>query len=427
MATYFDDCSSLSGWTEAALFAGTDYSVSGGAIVKSANNLDLLELTAVDSDANRQDAEILVKVKIASLTTTHHVAIVRGTDSGSAATADGYVVALRAAALRTYSKVNGTFTQISSEPKTHSNDTYYWVRLRVNSTDDIVKARSWADGSSEGGTWECYSPDTAVGVVDGYCGLHGTSSSTTHTWAACGVGTNGDTAPSSAGGGAAALESSVSAGATVSAGLTTSVNLAASASATATVSAGLSVGGGAAQLASSVAGAAAVSAALTNAIRCAASVSAAATVSADLTAPGSSMAAAVSASATAAAALTTSVQLAASVSASATAQAAFATSAAALQASVVAAAAVTQATLSGSAAQLAAAVIAQAQAQAAVTTAIRMAAQVALQAAAQATFPGAPDVFDREPESFALLGGPPQRRIALSKPGRQIGALLKGP
>jgi hypothetical protein len=191
--------------------------VSGGAIVKSASNLDILELNAVDSDAQRQDAEILIKVKISSLTTTHYVAIVRGTDSGTVATADGYVVALRAAAIRTFSKVNNTFTQISSATKTHSNDTYYWVRLRVNSSGDTVQARSWADGSSEGGTWECDATDTAVGVVDGYCGLHGTANTATVTWDACGVGTNGDTAPSSASSGISGTLSATLDAATLSA------------------------------------------------------------------------------------------------------------------------------------------------------------------------------------------------------------------
>ena len=202
MATYFDDCSSLSGWTECGISGTTDFSISGGAIEKSTSNYECLSLNAVDSDADRQDADILVKVKISSLGTTHYISVVRGSDSNSASTASGYVVALRSTAIRTVKKVNGVFTQIAETTgKTHSANTNYWVRLRINGT--TLSAVSWADGGSEG-SWDCSSTDSSISG-DGYCGLHGAASASVHTWSAAGVGTNGDTAPASAGGGATNL------------------------------------------------------------------------------------------------------------------------------------------------------------------------------------------------------------------------------
>lgn len=422
MSTYFDDCSSLSAWAEVGVVAGTDYSISGGAIVKSASNLDMLKLSAVDSDAERQDCEVLVKVNISSVSTTHYVAIVRGTDGGSISTANGYLVALRSTAIRTFKKVNGTITQISEQTgKTHSANTDYWVRLRINST--TLQTRSWADGGSEPGTWDCDATNSDISG-DGYAGLHGTANTATHTWSACGVGTNGDTAPSSAGGGAAALASALSASASVSAALTTSITCAAAVSASATVSATLA--SGAAALAAGVSGASTVSAALTTSIRCAASVSASATTSAALTAGAGGLEAAVSASASVSAALTTAIRLNAALQASATVSASLAGAAAALQAAASGSATVS-ATLSTAAAALASAVIAQAQTSAALTTAIRLAALAQAAATSSAALTaGALDVFTREPIAFTLLGVPSSRTVTLSKPARQIGALLKG-
>ena len=203
MTTYFNDCSSLTGWSDAALTAGTQFSVSSGTIVASA--FEILSLDAVDSDANRETVEILLKYKTSAWNSTHYIGVARGSDSDTSGTSAGYYVALRSTAIRTYYKNSGgSLTQISSTTlSTLSADTYYWLRLRCNST--TIQARTWADGGSEPGTWDCDATDTSgPGVVDGYVGLYAPNAST-HTWDAFGVGTNGDTAPSSAGGGGATI------------------------------------------------------------------------------------------------------------------------------------------------------------------------------------------------------------------------------
>lgn len=195
MATYFDDCSALTNWADAGI-AGS-FSVASGEITSPSSSLECLEYTPVNSDSTRQDFEIVLRVKVTSIATTHYVAIGRGSDSDSAGSASGYLVAMRSNALRTYSKVNGSFSQITSSSATHSNDTYYYVRLRVNGTS--VKAHTNSDGSYPTGTWTCEGTDTAISsTLDGYVGLQSTNSATTQVYDLVGIGTNGDQAPISA-------------------------------------------------------------------------------------------------------------------------------------------------------------------------------------------------------------------------------------
>lgn len=203
MSTYFNDCSSLTGWTDQDIGSGTQFSVSGSTITSASSTAEILSLDAVDSDADRESCEILLKYKTSAWNSTHYIGIARGSDSGSATTLAGYIVALRSTAIRTYYKNSGgSITQIATATLSAlSTDTYYWVRLRCNGTS--IKAKVWADGGSEPGTWDCDATDTSgPGAVDGYAGIYSPNAST-HTWDSFGVGTNGDTAPSSAGGGGA--------------------------------------------------------------------------------------------------------------------------------------------------------------------------------------------------------------------------------
>jgi len=202
VSTYFNDCSSLTGWTDQDTGSGTQFSVSGSTITSATATTEVLSLDAVDSDADRESCEILLKYKTSAWNSTHTIGVARGSDSGSSSTLAGYFVALRSTAIRTYYKNSGgSITQIATATLSAlSTDTYYWVRLRCNGTS--IKAKVWADGGSEPGTWDCDSTDTSgPGAVDGYAGIYSPNAST-HTWDSFGVGTNGDTAPSSGGGGA---------------------------------------------------------------------------------------------------------------------------------------------------------------------------------------------------------------------------------
>jgi len=205
VSTYFNDCSSLTGWTDQDIGSGTQFSVSGSTITSASSTAEILSLDAVDSDADRESCEILLKYKTSAWNSTHTIGVARGSDSGSSSTLAGYFVALRSTAIRTYYKNSGgSITQIATATLSAlSTDTYYWVRLRCNGTS--IKAKVWADGGSEPGTWDCDATDTSgPGAVDGYAGIYNPNNST-HTWDSFGVGTNGDTAPSSAGGGGATI------------------------------------------------------------------------------------------------------------------------------------------------------------------------------------------------------------------------------
>lgn len=225
MSTYFNDCSSLTGWTDQDIGSGTQFSVSGSTITSASSTPEILSLDAVDSDADRESCEILLKYKTSAWNSTHYIGIARGSDSGSATTLAGYIVALRSTAIRTYYKNSGgSITQIATATLSAlSTDTYYWVRLRCNGTS--IKAKVWADGGSEPGTWDCDATDTSgPGAVDGYAGIYSPNAST-HTWDSFGVGTNGDTAPASAGGGATITGDSLTHGHSLSSPSLTQANV----------------------------------------------------------------------------------------------------------------------------------------------------------------------------------------------------------
>lgn len=467
MATYFrgfEEADGISDFTEVPTAAGNDapawsiVNTNELQATSASSHNELLAWNDIDGDANRADVELLFQYYNDSATASQRVAGVRMATSG---TRTGYAVRVRTNSIDTYRFTGLTFTAITNSAVSFSSGTWCWVRFRVNGT--TVRARIWADGDSEPGTWDCDSTDSTYSTA-GHVGPLKGANTNTQKWRKFGVGTNGDTAPSSGGGGAAALEGSVSAAATVAAGLTTAIQCAASVSGTAATSAALttaiqcaasvsgsasvsaslttaircaasvnatatvsaSLAGGAAALEASASGAATVAAGLTTAIRCAASVSGSASVSASLTTGSGGVAADVSCSATVAAALTTAIRCAAGVQGTASVSASLAGAAAALQASASASATV-NATLTGSAAQLAAAAIAQAQATAALSTVIRMAASLQLSATQSASLTAGPlDVFVREPHPFTLHGVPRERMVRLDKPARQIGALLKG-
>lgn len=201
MATNFNDCSSLTGWTEEGIVGGTDYSVSAGTITGNSSNQECLTNDTAGSTA---DGEIVFKAKVGSISTTHHLGILRQSDSGSQTTLAGYLVALRSTGLRvSYKNSGGAVTTVTTATiSTRSNDTYYWIRFRVNSSGPTsVKARIWADGDSEPGTWDVDATDSSGPTGSGKLGFVLGIGATAHTWDSAGFGTAGDTAPTSAGGG----------------------------------------------------------------------------------------------------------------------------------------------------------------------------------------------------------------------------------
>lgn len=91
----------------------------------------------------------------------------------------------------------GSDSNIDADVGTYAVDTDYWIRLQRTGT--TVRARFWADGAGEPGTWQSSGTDATHG--SGYVGLFARNWPGTRTWKKVGVGTGGDAAPTSDPGG----------------------------------------------------------------------------------------------------------------------------------------------------------------------------------------------------------------------------------
>jgi len=197
VATAFDDCSSLTDWEEAGATSGDQFSIVSGAIQISASNLETLKYTGLTEHA---DGEILFKAQVQeNLNTTYQLGIVRGVGTS---TVTGYTVAIRATALRIYSKNGGTYTEIDSDAASHSGSTDYWIRLRANGT--TISAATSAGSGDPPSTWINQTTNSTY-TDAGFVGFQNTADTSVRRYSAAGIGTNGDTAPSAASGGATNL------------------------------------------------------------------------------------------------------------------------------------------------------------------------------------------------------------------------------
>jgi hypothetical protein len=214
MAQYFtDDWSSLTGWTNqyksASWTAAADLDNPSTVITT-----DWCALTqdSVTSDGDNDDVDLLAVVNIASLGSRRYPLIGRG--SGADESATHYAVALLTSNIRIYYcsgsdapvYITGAEGSISISV---GND--YWLRLRINGT--AVKAKIWsgAAGDEPGGAgsdsnWNVSTTDSTISGT-GWAGpaVYGVNTVGFQTWKQLGVGTNGDTAPSSAPAAAASL------------------------------------------------------------------------------------------------------------------------------------------------------------------------------------------------------------------------------
>ena len=197
MATYFNDCSSVTGWSE-RIKTGRGWASSGGSIqivAAGANDWNYLTLDEVE-DSNHANVEILAKYTTpSSLSSSRYPLVVRGAGSDESAT--GYSIRVSTSAIRIYScNASDTPVQVATAAFTFSVSTTYWIRFRANSTS--LKARVWADGGGEPGTWDLDVTDSTISAA-GWNGLSDYSTTVNGgTVDQIGFGTNGDTAPSSA-------------------------------------------------------------------------------------------------------------------------------------------------------------------------------------------------------------------------------------
>jgi len=156
----------------------------------------------IDSDADRDDAEIVFRWRVTSDPAGGSGllrGIVRG--GGSTSTEQGYVGGCLSVSTHREGKyVAGSFTNLGDDSFAVSLNTWYWTRHRVNGT--TLQTRTWADSGSEPGTWNIHNATDGSISGTGFVGFfNNTGDSATVEIDVFGVGTNGDTAPSAAAGG----------------------------------------------------------------------------------------------------------------------------------------------------------------------------------------------------------------------------------
>jgi hypothetical protein len=162
--------------------------------ILSANNRHLCTWDDIDTDADRDDVEILTKIKTGSVSDgiSHAGVLVRG--SGADTTKTGYALYIFGNDLSIAKYVNNVYSLIQTADLTLLADTWYWMRFRVNGTS--LKARIWANGSSEPGTWTIDSVTDSSISGTGFVGAIAFDSAADPSYDQFGIGTNGDTAPS---------------------------------------------------------------------------------------------------------------------------------------------------------------------------------------------------------------------------------------
>ncbi len=201
MATYWRGfADGISDWTQVAVASGQTNPA------WSVVNTDQLQATSasshnealvwddIDADADRDDFEVLCQIYVGSTSATQRW--LGGRISTSGASRNGYALRVRTASIDTYRFNGATFTQITAGTFSVASGTWVWVRFRVNGS--TIRARAWADGDAEPGTWQCDGTDSTYSTL-GHVGALKAGNTNTQLWRYFGVGTNGDTAPASGG------------------------------------------------------------------------------------------------------------------------------------------------------------------------------------------------------------------------------------
>lgn len=155
---------------------------------------------AVDGDANRANAEVLVLLQAKSNATPPFYVgpLVRG--SGATSSENGYAAYIKedTGTLTIMKVVAGTMTELaSSSAKTLSTNAQDWyIRLRANGT--TLSARAWRYGVPEPTTWDVTTTDSSVSAA-GWCGYFSRCLVANNLSLAfpgfVSVGTNGESAP----------------------------------------------------------------------------------------------------------------------------------------------------------------------------------------------------------------------------------------
>ena len=200
MAQYFTDFleytpnSAPSDWTERWTASNSDWVVRNDALspttarlehTASVNGRRALSWDDVDSDTDRDDAEILIKFRTSLVSSFQFYFRLRG--SGSAGTETSYNALLDAGSLYLHKYDGGASTTLTSTAYAISADTDYWIRFRVQGT--ALKCRIWADTDIEPGAWTLETTDSSITGV-GWAGLGNFESTGTRDFEIVSIATN---------------------------------------------------------------------------------------------------------------------------------------------------------------------------------------------------------------------------------------------
>jgi hypothetical protein len=159
----------------------------------------LMSWDDLDSDANRDDIELLVRFRFSNITApaNHFFASVRG--SGSAGSETSYNCYLTADDMFIHKWVSGVSTNLDSalglKVGSAANDNftlqYNWIRFRVNGTS--LKAKFWDEKDSEPEYWYIETTDSAISAAGwNGVGVHNAMSTNYQEVDYFAAGTNGD-------------------------------------------------------------------------------------------------------------------------------------------------------------------------------------------------------------------------------------------
>jgi hypothetical protein len=194
-----------SNWsTDWTLTAETSTSI-GGKVFKidpGGNARKSVSWDDLDSDSNRDDAEVLVRFWHSGTSSYANMLYVFVRGAGAAANESAYDLQLDNGTLRLHKYVTGSSANILSATNVfhiyrmnrNYYDTYCWLRFRVNGTS--LKGKVWSEKEDEPEGWQVEATDSAL-TAAGWIGVgnYNAMSTTYLNVDYFGVGTNGDSPP----------------------------------------------------------------------------------------------------------------------------------------------------------------------------------------------------------------------------------------
>ena len=163
------------------------YIASGGA-----NARYLITWDKVDPDVSRADCEVVMRFRHSEGNAHFHT---MSRAAGSSGSESGYRLGATTSLTRVIAKyVAGTFTSLSASGDGIGSGAWHWVRSRVSGTD--LKIKVWTEPAGEPAGWDLESTDSDISAA-GSVGFFQFTGDRSVDMDLFGVGTGGDTAPTS--------------------------------------------------------------------------------------------------------------------------------------------------------------------------------------------------------------------------------------